>query len=135
VVCHIGSVSPPLGAVLTLISPKSPLRAAWLLQEAYARRGAHWTFDGEGFVRCVQSVLTQPEVLAPSFDHGVGDPVEGDIRIASHHRCGRGQSGLIGPFPILFHRLPRMLCLCAHPLPSPAFSLQDCVGRGELRPA
>ena len=54
---------------------------------AHARRGAHWTFDAEGFVNLVERVVTCPDevILAPSFNHGAGDPVEKDISIEKHH--------------------------------------------------
>jgi len=54
---------------------------------AHARRGAHWTFDAEGFVKLVERVVNCPDevILAPSFDHGSGDPVEKDISIERHH--------------------------------------------------
>jgi len=54
-------------------------------EEAHARRGAHWTFDAEAFVRCLESLRDGGAVSAPSFDHGVGDPVASDIDIRPHH--------------------------------------------------
>ena len=53
---------------------------------AYARRGAHWTFNAASFVQCVRRVREQDEVLVPSFDHAVGDPIEEDIVISKSHR-------------------------------------------------
>jgi len=41
--------------------------------EAYARRGAHWTFDAAAFVDCVRRIRQEGSALVPSFDHGVGD--------------------------------------------------------------
>mmetsp|Transcript_23524 Transcript_23524/g.51628 ORF Transcript_23524/g.51628 Transcript_23524/m.51628 type:complete len:288 (+) Transcript_23524:173-1036(+) len=55
-------------------------------KEAYARRGAHWTFDAEAFVRCVQQVRDTGCADVPSFDHAVGDPMQGDIKVLPHHR-------------------------------------------------
>ena len=62
---------------------------------AHDRRGAHWTFDGEGYVAFVQA-LREPElsgpgrssrtVYAPSFSHEKKDPVFDSIPILSHHR-------------------------------------------------
>ncbi|KAF6266060.1 P-loop containing nucleoside triphosphate hydrolase protein [Scenedesmus sp. NREL 46B-D3] len=52
-------------------------------QEAYARRGAHWTFDGNAFVAAVRRLKQHGAASLPSFDHGVGDPVEDDIHIDS----------------------------------------------------
>lgn len=50
-------------------------------KEAYARRGAHWTFDAKAFVECIRQLRGDGDVLVPSFDHAVGDPVEGDIKV------------------------------------------------------
>ncbi|KXZ43864.1 hypothetical protein GPECTOR_78g52 [Gonium pectorale] len=54
-------------------------------QEAHARRGAPWTFNAAKFVASVRRVReaadTGVAVQVPSFDHGVGDPVEDDILI------------------------------------------------------
>ncbi|EFJ45838.1 hypothetical protein VOLCADRAFT_105729 [Volvox carteri f. nagariensis] len=68
--------------------------------EAHARRGAPWTFDAAKFVDAVRRVrlaagcttssstgslgsdsegMMKVSVRLPSFDHGVGDPREGDI--------------------------------------------------------
>jgi pantothenate kinase len=56
------------------------------LQEAYARRGAHWTFDGAAFVAAIRRIKQQGAASLPSFDHGVGDPIEDDIQIdAAQH--------------------------------------------------
>ncbi|KAL9267783.1 F-box/LRR-repeat protein 17-like protein [Drosera capensis] len=48
-------------------------------KEAHARRGAPWTFDPARLLKCLQTLRTQGYVYAPSFDHGVGDPIEDDI--------------------------------------------------------
>ncbi len=58
---------------------------------AHARRGAEFTFDGEAFaalVRRLAEPLTEETgpVLAPSFDHAVKDPKEGDIRVERGQR-------------------------------------------------
>eukprot|EP00873_Tetraselmis_striata_P016057 jgi/Tetstr1/436321/TSEL_025159.t1 len=50
------------------------------------RRGAHWTFDAEAFVACLNTIVAHGEVSAPSFSHGTGDPVEDDIHVEQHHR-------------------------------------------------
>ncbi|EKV20764.1 Kinase-related protein [Penicillium digitatum] len=58
---------------------------------AAARRGAEFTFDGEKFlelVRALRAPLTARtnSLYAPSFDHAIKDPVDGDIPIpASCH--------------------------------------------------
>eukprot|EP00882_Tetradesmus_deserticola_P021737 GHRQ01023534.1.p1 GENE.GHRQ01023534.1~~GHRQ01023534.1.p1 ORF type:complete len:306 (+),score=75.56 GHRQ01023534.1:124-1041(+) len=55
-------------------------------QEAYARRGAHWTFDSAAFVAAIQRLKQHGAASLPSFDHGVGDPIEDDIQIdAAQH--------------------------------------------------
>lgn len=54
--------------------------------EAYARRGAHWTFDGHAYVSCLRDLKQGLPRAAPSFDHGVGDPVEGAILVSSHQQ-------------------------------------------------
>ncbi|KAH6840725.1 P-loop containing nucleoside triphosphate hydrolase protein [Chaetomium sp. MPI-CAGE-AT-0009] len=58
---------------------------------AHARRGAEFTFDGEGFVQLVkrlQEPLTADSttIFAPSFDHATKDPKENDIAIEPTHR-------------------------------------------------
>ena len=58
---------------------------------AFARRGAAFTFDGEKFldlVRQLREPLTESSesIYAPSFDHAVKDPVEGDIAIPASCR-------------------------------------------------
>ena len=81
-------------------------------QEMLARRGAPWTFDAEAFVDKVREVVEagagggegeagdgdgdgdgkgggnkkKTVVLAPSFDHGVGDPVPDAVAIEPAHR-------------------------------------------------
>ncbi|KAJ1741380.1 hypothetical protein LPJ79_003677 [Coemansia sp. RSA 1821] len=57
-------------------------------KEALNRRGAHWTFDGAGFVSTLQAIRQQSSstVLAPTFDHAVGDPVANAIAVEPHHR-------------------------------------------------
>lgn len=53
-------------------------------EKAFARRGAHWTFDGAGFVHKVRALKTaganQP-VYWPAFEHEVGDPVQDAIEV------------------------------------------------------
>lgn len=55
-------------------------------KEAYARRGAHWTFDASAFLNCVRNVRQQGAAQVPSFDHAVGDPVPSDIEVHPRHR-------------------------------------------------
>lgn len=45
-------------------------------ERVFARRGAPWTFDAEGFVQKIQALkVGQAAVTWPSFDHSLGDPV------------------------------------------------------------
>lgn len=55
--------------------------------EAYARRGAHWTFDAKGVVDLVKTLHdsktnSKGTIRAPQFDHLVGDPIENAICIS-----------------------------------------------------
>lgn len=53
-------------------------------EEAFARRGAPWTFDSIAFVERVKAIhqgYEQEDILWPSFDHSLGDPIEDDISI------------------------------------------------------
>ncbi|KAF0526960.1 P-loop containing nucleoside triphosphate hydrolase protein [Gigaspora margarita] len=58
--------------------------------EAYARRGAHWTFDAQGLLTLTEALrrpITDDQIItAPSYDHGKGDPVENDIKISPSHK-------------------------------------------------
>ncbi|KAL4064785.1 P-loop containing nucleoside triphosphate hydrolase protein [Scleroderma yunnanense] len=58
---------------------------------AHARRGAHWTFDGQSyvsFVRQLQAPLYEgmSVITAPSFDHALKDPAPHAVSIHPHHR-------------------------------------------------
>jgi len=58
---------------------------------AHARRGAEFTFDGPGFyglIRALRAPLTDATgtIYAPSFDHAVKDPKEGDIPVGAGQR-------------------------------------------------
>lgn len=55
-------------------------------KEAHARRGAPWTFDPARLLKCLQTLRSQGSVYAPSFDHGIGDPVEDDIFVTLQHK-------------------------------------------------
>ncbi|KAA8543315.1 hypothetical protein F0562_021190 [Nyssa sinensis] len=55
-------------------------------EDAHARRGAPWTFDPELLLTCLKTLRNQGSVYAPSFDHGVGDPVEDDIFVNLQHK-------------------------------------------------
>jgi pantothenate kinase len=49
--------------------------------EARARRGAHWTFDGEAFVAALLELKVKKSRDFPEFVHGVGDPEDGAIHV------------------------------------------------------
>jgi pantothenate kinase len=78
---------------------------------AHARRGAEFTFDGEGFLRLVQR-LKEPlgeatqTVFAPSFDHAVKDPREGDIAVERGQRIVVLEGNCKYPLPFSFPSLP-----------------------------
>lgn len=59
-------------------------------EEAFARRGAEFTFDGAAFLTLVREVRKQgPDALtvyAPSFDHALKDPKANDIPIRASAR-------------------------------------------------
>lgn len=58
-------------------------------EEAYARRGAFWTFDATALFDLVKAIRGQVSgeiVRANSFDHALGDPVVEDIEILFSHR-------------------------------------------------
>ncbi|KAK3031678.1 hypothetical protein RJ639_035046 [Escallonia herrerae] len=71
-------------------------------EEAHARRGAPWTFDPKLLLTCLKTLKSQASsyssqnmsvkpssagsVYAPSFDHGVGDPVEDAIFVNLQHK-------------------------------------------------
>lgn len=49
--------------------------------EAFARRGAHWTFNGSAFVNKLRELRKTRSGLFPSFSHGSGNPVEDTIQV------------------------------------------------------
>jgi pantothenate kinase len=66
--------------------PRSTLDLLPHRAEAYARRGASWTFDSNGILNLVHTLSESrfelsDTILAPSFDHALKDPVEDGIRI------------------------------------------------------
>ncbi|KAL2649599.1 hypothetical protein R1flu_017727 [Riccia fluitans] len=54
--------------------------------EAHARRGAPWTFDPVGLASRLMALRKKGSVSLPSFDHGVGDPVDDDIHVEERHK-------------------------------------------------
>ncbi|XWS31488.1 hypothetical protein CRYUN_Cryun23aG0080700 [Craigia yunnanensis] len=65
---------------------RSQLDAMENPEEAHARRGAPWTFDPMLLLNCLKNLRNQGSVYAPSFDHGVGDPIEDDIFVSLQHK-------------------------------------------------
>ncbi|XP_044484001.1 putative uridine kinase C227.14 [Mangifera indica] len=65
---------------------RSQLDAMENPKEAHARRGAPWTFDPLRLLNCLKNLKNQGSVYVPSFDHGVGDPVEDDIFVSLQHK-------------------------------------------------
>jgi len=67
--------------------PRSTLDEMPNKAEAYARRGASWTFDPIGILSLVTKLSESRSksadiILAPSFDHAVKDPVADGITIS-----------------------------------------------------
>ncbi|CAN0463614.1 unnamed protein product [Ascophyllum nodosum] len=54
-------------------------------KEAHWRRGAHWTFDGERFLREVAAARSSGRGSFPGFDHAIGDPVENAWQVHPFH--------------------------------------------------
>ncbi|XP_017697995.1 putative uridine kinase C227.14 isoform X2 [Phoenix dactylifera] len=65
---------------------RSQLDAMENPEEAHARRGAPWTFNPDLLLKCLHALRNEGSVYAPSFDHGVGDPVEDDVFVSSQHK-------------------------------------------------
>jgi len=68
--------------------PRSTLDTLPNKLEAYARRGASWTFDENGVLKLVNMLSESRSeksdaIIAPTFDHAFKDPVEDGIRITS----------------------------------------------------
>ncbi|PWN42840.1 P-loop containing nucleoside triphosphate hydrolase protein [Ceraceosorus guamensis] len=62
--------------------PKSALDAMPEPKEAYARRGAEWTFDGEAFADFVEALRSAKSSLyAPTFSHSTADPVPHSLEV------------------------------------------------------
>ncbi|KAH7409472.1 P-loop containing nucleoside triphosphate hydrolase protein [Cadophora sp. MPI-SDFR-AT-0126] len=90
-----GTCATPLAAIVPMDGfhlPRSTLDRMPNSREAYARRGASWTFHADGIADLVQTLsksrFRSPEkmdtILASSFDHAVKDPVENGIVIGPH---------------------------------------------------
>lgn len=67
--------------------PKNQLQSLPNSVEALARRGAPWTFDSTAFIERVKRIkqgYQQNDILWPSFDHSLGDPIEDELIIKQH---------------------------------------------------
>ncbi|EFC38896.1 predicted protein [Naegleria gruberi] len=55
-------------------------------KHAHSRRGAPFTFNDLAFKNLLENIKHSPnqKVSAPSFDHGVGDPIEDDIHVEAN---------------------------------------------------
>lgn len=67
--------------------PRAHLETLPNRDEAFQRRGAHWTFDANGVVELAKKLhasrtLNSGTLLVPSFDHAQKDPVEGGITVS-----------------------------------------------------
>ncbi len=63
---------------------KAQLRQMPDPEKAFARRGAHWTFDAARFnqkVRALKAGAGRQSVFWPGFEHEIGDPVEDAIEV------------------------------------------------------
>ncbi|RHZ83048.1 hypothetical protein Glove_99g72 [Diversispora epigaea] len=60
------------------------------VEEAFARRGAHWTFDIKSLLTLIEKlrlpINEDLTINAPSFDHLKGDPEPDDIKILPSHK-------------------------------------------------
>jgi pantothenate kinase len=52
-----------------------------LNHEQLVRRGAHWTFNPLKLLNDLKTLKTKGTAKFPTFDHGIGDPVEEDITV------------------------------------------------------
>ncbi|KAJ4388255.1 hypothetical protein N0V85_007745 [Neurospora sp. IMI 360204] len=98
---NLHATNPPYASLVTEIAIALPMDGFHLTRAqlsampypelAHARRGAEFTFDGQGFYELVKE-LRQPmteesqTVWAPSFDHALKDPVEKGIEVAREVR-------------------------------------------------
>mmetsp|Transcript_15894 Transcript_15894/g.20370 ORF Transcript_15894/g.20370 Transcript_15894/m.20370 type:complete len:284 (+) Transcript_15894:74-925(+) len=55
-------------------------------EEAHRRRGAPWTFDASKFTNDLKEARQAGKGSFPSFDHGVGDPVQSAIELKDYHQ-------------------------------------------------
>lgn len=89
-------LKPPSSALIVPMDgfhlPRSTLNTLPNRAEAYARRGAAWTFDAQGVLDLVTALHASKSynhnspasvILAPSFDHELKDPTQDAIAITS----------------------------------------------------
>jgi len=55
-------------------------------ERLFARRGAHFTFDGAGYSRFIKALDTEAVVPFPTFSHADKDPVMDGGYVEAHHR-------------------------------------------------
>lgn len=83
------SSTTPFAALLPMDGfhlPRATLNTLPNSAEAYARRGASWTFDSASVLALVRTLSSSrpfpsKTILAPSFDHALKDPVAGGVEI------------------------------------------------------
>ena len=84
------SQAAPLAAVVSMDGyhhPRAYPDSLPNLEEAYIRRGAPWTFDAAAVVALVESCRVHGgDVLVPTFDHAVKDPVANGLLVPSTAR-------------------------------------------------
>jgi pantothenate kinase len=79
----------PIAAIIPMDGfhyPRAYLEALPNRDEAFRRRGVHWTFDANAVVQLAEKLHTSRKqnagtLLVPSFDHALKDPVEGGISV------------------------------------------------------
>ncbi|KAF6170644.1 hypothetical protein GIB67_020206 [Kingdonia uniflora] len=55
-------------------------------EESHARRRAPWTFDPARLLTFLKTLRSQGSIYVPSFNHGVGDPVEDETFVSLQHK-------------------------------------------------
>lgn len=62
---------------------RSELSAMPNAEEAFVKRGIHWTFSPDKLAADLRSLRETGEWSAPTFDHAVKDPVEGGVVVTT----------------------------------------------------
>ncbi|WP_394183166.1 AAA family ATPase [Marinomonas posidonica] len=87
---HVNTQHPSQVACLSMDGfhlPKQALSDLPNANEAFARRGADWTFDHHKFAQYVTNIANAYQTVDcqwPSFDHALGDPIDDHISISQH---------------------------------------------------